>query len=356
MFKIILNYFFFIPKIFPHIMLKKKIRPYFGIPKRNYGGPSLRTKKLIKEFGNYYFSPNIIYAQSWWTQRELCDCLNYSLKHKIPIVFNQNGWFYPAWYKNNWKKRNETIVQLHKISNKVIYQSAFCKTTSVLLNKYSKPESIILHNPPLIKEKKKKKKNKKKFFDILVSGVFGNESKHILLPALKALNYLNKNKNASNFRLQIYGVIKKDMKKALWFKEYSNLYKRLNERKIVFFNGRYNHNDINKILNSINLAIHIKYKDPCPNAVIERIKYGLPHIYSNSGGTPELIGNAGYPIEVKNNWKKMIGVDHVELAKKIILVKKNEKQLIKFAFKQSKKFNSENYIDTHKDIFKNLNK
>ena len=95
---------------------------------------------IKNKFGNYYFSPNIIYAQSWWTQRELCDCLNYSLKHKIPIVFNQNGWFYPAWYKNNWKKRNETIVQLHKISNKVIYQSAFCKTTSVLLTlKSSKP-------------------------------------------------------------------------------------------------------------------------------------------------------------------------------------------------------------------------
>ena len=52
----------------------------------------------------------------------------------------------------------------------------------------------------------------------------------------------------------------------------------------------------------------------------------------------------------------MIGVDHLDLAKKIILVKKNEKQLIKLAFKQSKKFNSENYINTHKNIFKNLNK
>ena len=186
--------------------------------------------------------------------------------------------------------------------------------------------------------------------------MFGNESKHILLPALKALDYLNKNKNTSNFRLQIYGVIKKDMKKAFWFKEYSSLYKRLNKRKIVFFNGRYHHKDINQILNNINLAIHIKYKDPCPNAVIERIKYGLPHIYSNSGGTPELIGNAGYPIKVKDDWKKMIGVDHLDLAKKIILVKKNEKQLIKLAFKQSKKFNSENYINTHKNIFKNLNK
>ena len=31
------------------------------------------------------------------------DAYNF-LKNNVPIVFNQNGWFYPAWYKGNWKK------------------------------------------------------------------------------------------------------------------------------------------------------------------------------------------------------------------------------------------------------------
>ena len=343
MFRIILNYFFFIPKIFPYIKHKKMIRPYFGIPKRNYGGPSLRTKILIKEFGNYYFSPNIIYAQSWWTQRELHDCKKYSLKHKVPIIFNQNGWYYPAWHKNDWKIKNKLLVQLHKVSSKVIYQSNFCKETSIYLNNYSKSDSIILYNPPLIKEFKQIKNNKK-FFDILISGVFGEESKHILLPALKALNFLYKKNLSSNIRLHIYGVIKSEMKKAPWFKEYLNLYKRLNYQKIVFFRGKYHHDGLKEVLVNFNLAIHIKYKDPCPNAVIERMKYGIPHIYSKSGGTPEIIGNAGYSLPVKNVWNKMIEVDYLKLAKKILLAKKNEKKLVKNAFKQSRKFHLENYL------------
>ena len=70
MFRYILSYFFFIPKFFPYIKKKNKIRPYFGFPKRDFGGPNVRTKKMIKIFGNYFFSPNIIYAQSWWDQRE----------------------------------------------------------------------------------------------------------------------------------------------------------------------------------------------------------------------------------------------------------------------------------------------
>ena len=107
MFRSILSYFFFIPKFFPYIKKKNKIRPYFGLPKRDFGGPNIRTKKMIDIFGNYFFSPNLIYAQSWWNERELEDAYNFSKKNNVPIVFNQNGWFYPAWYKGDWKKKSK---------------------------------------------------------------------------------------------------------------------------------------------------------------------------------------------------------------------------------------------------------
>ena len=35
----------------------------------------------------------------------------------------------------------------------------------------------------------------------------------------------------------------------------------------------------------------LKYKDPCPNSVIEAMSCGLPILYSNSGGLPELVNN-----------------------------------------------------------------
>ena len=153
MFKSILSYFFFVPKFFPYIK-KIKIRPYFGLPKRNFGGPNIRTKKMIEIFGNYFFSPNIIYAQSWWDQRELEDAYNFSKKNNVPVIFNQNGWFYPAWYNGDWKKRNQTIIKLQKISKKVIYQSKFCKKTSKKLNNYINESNLVLFNPSFIKKYK----------------------------------------------------------------------------------------------------------------------------------------------------------------------------------------------------------
>ncbi len=359
MFRFILSYFFFIPKFFPYVKKKNKIRPYFGLPKRDFGGPNIRTKKMIDIFGNYFFSPNIIYAQSWWDQRELEDAYNFSKKNNVPVVFNQNGWFYPAWYKGDWKRRNQTIIKLQKISKKVIYQSRFCKITSKKLNNYINDTSLVLFNPSLIKKKKYKNKffKKNKSFNIIVTGVFGEESKHILIPILKAIEHVNKkNKLSYEFKLKIYGVIKIDMIQSNWYNEYIKLYKKLSIENLVQFYGKYNHKKLDTILKDINLAIHIKYKDPCPNAAIEKLQYGIPHIYSNSGGTPELVGKSGLPINVKDDWYSMKAVDYKILSKKIIEIFKNYKTFRKKSYEQGKKFQLSKYIFIHKKIFKNLNK
>ncbi len=358
MFKSIFSYFFFIPKFFPYIKNKNKIRPYFGFPKRNYGGPNIRTKKMIESFGNYFFSPNIIYAQSWWEEKELEDALCFSKKHNVPIVFNQNGWFYEAWYKNDWKKRNQTLIKIQKISKRVIYQSKFCKFASKKLNNYFSKNSLIIYNPALIKQKSKLKKkilNKKNKFKIIVTGIFGDESRHILIPILKSIDYLDKRKLSSFvFKLEIYGVIKKEMKKSKWFSEYKKLYEKLYKKDLVSYNGRYDHRNLYYVLKDVNLAIHAKYKDPCPNAVIEKLQFGIPHIYSKSGGTPELIGDSGLPISVRDVWNKMVEIDYKNLSKKIVKISSNYKTYNLNAIKQGKKFNFFDYISRHKKIFKEL--
>lgn len=353
MIRSLLNNFFFIPKFLPHINFKNKIRPYFGLPKRNYGGPNIRTKKMTQVFGNYFFSPNIIYAQSWWSKEELEDTISYSKKNKVPVIFNQNGWFYPAWYKNDWRIRNYTIVKVHKISKKVIFQSKFCKNTSIKLNNYCNKSNIIIYNPALIK--KENKIIKSKIFKIIVTGVFGKESEHILLPILKSINHIHKNKLAKfKYVLDIYGVVKEDMKSSNWFPEYKKIFQDLNKKQLVFFHGKYKHHNIHNLLVNANLALHLKYKDPCPNAVIEKLQYGIPHIFSNSGGTPELIQKAGISINVKESWNKMESVNYKELSKKIILAKENYKTLRKLAFKQGRKFGIHKYISQHKLIFEFL--
>ena len=81
------------------------------------------------DFLETFFAPNIIYAQSWWDQKELEDAYNFSKKNNVPVVFNQMDGFILHGTMGIGKEEI-TIIKLQKISKKVIYQSKFCKITS----------------------------------------------------------------------------------------------------------------------------------------------------------------------------------------------------------------------------------
>ncbi len=51
------------------------------------------------------------------------------------------------------------------------------------------------------------------------------------------------------------------------------------------------------VLRGCDLYVHLAENDPCPNVVLEALASGLPVIYRNSGGTPELVGDCGLAID-----------------------------------------------------------
>lgn len=52
------------------------------------------------------------------------------------------------------------------------------------------------------------------------------------------------------------------------------------------------------VMRSCDLFLNLSLNDPCPNVVIEALSSGLPVLYINSGGTPELVGNAGIALTI----------------------------------------------------------
>jgi len=48
------------------------------------------------------------------------------------------------------------------------------------------------------------------------------------------------------------------------------------------------------LLREHDIYITASLHDPCSNALIEALSCGLPAIYANSGGHPELVGDAGF--------------------------------------------------------------
>ena len=116
-------------------------------------------------------------------------------------------------------------------------------------------------------------------------------------------------------------MFKKDAKNSNWYIQFKKISEKLKSKNLLSISGKYKHEELNKLLEITNLALHLKYKDPCPNAVIEKLIYGIPHVYSNSGGTGELIGNAGIGIKVKNSWNKMEETNYKILARKLFIYK-----------------------------------
>jgi glycosyltransferase involved in cell wall biosynthesis len=57
--------------------------------------------------------------------------------------------------------------------------------------------------------------------------------------------------------------------------------------------GKIESNYLYEVYQKCHFLLHLSHQDSCPNAVIEAIACGLPVIYTNAGGTPEIVEGAG---------------------------------------------------------------
>lgn len=345
----------FFPKYFYYLPSSKTIKPFFGFIGNKISGRQKRVSRLIEEFGNHFMRPNILYVGSQWGILNHESAIDLKYKNNCPIILNQNGIYYPGWYNGDYKERNAALVNINKNSNEVIYQSKFCKDSLEELTGKVLKKGLILHNciPPIINHKINSiyKKNSS-VVTCFIGGVFNNDAYHILLPALRVIELLNIKQTNVKYILKIGGVFTKLAQKSSW---YNNICKKINvlkEKNLCLFLGQYNTENYYSILSDVDIALHLKYKDPCPNAVIEKIKYNIPHIFSNSGGTPELIGNAGIGLLVRDSWEKQEMVSTDQLYFSIIKMSENIEYYRKLTTLRSKNFFLwKEYIDKHISIF-----
>ena len=77
------------------------------------GGPNQKINLLISYFGEKYFNFKTIYIVSG-SQRFPLYILNFYRILKVQIIINQNGVFFPAWYKKkNIKYKNRYFYRLN---------------------------------------------------------------------------------------------------------------------------------------------------------------------------------------------------------------------------------------------------
>ncbi len=68
----------------------------------------------------------------------------------------------------------------------------------------------------------------------------------------------------------------------------------------IHFLGHLGREELARVMRSCDLLVFFSKNECCPNVVLEALASGLPILYKDSGGTPELVGECGLPVEGRN--------------------------------------------------------
>ena len=328
---------FFIKKNTPRIF-------YAGAKKGNIGGPFTKTKKLNVFFPEYKFKFNIVYVLSNFPFLS-SDSISLLKSQKIPIFLNQNGVFYPAWFKEDWKEQNLKISNVYHSADYVFWQSNFSKIASDKFLGKRFGDGEVLYNAVDTQKFIPKFKKKRDIFKFLITGNIKKQNNYriyIVLQAFQKIIKINK-----HVQLFIAGYLE-DLK--LFEKETE----RLGIKDYVFFLGPYSQENAPIIYQNADAYITISYQDNCPSAVIEAMSCGLPILYSSSGGIPELVGtNAGIGLHVPHDWEKI----HIPEIDNIVLglfkLMENREMFSETARKRALSlFEINNWIARHEYLFR----
>jgi glycosyltransferase involved in cell wall biosynthesis len=331
---------------------RKRTSVYFGGARAgDAGGPLVKVARLKKNFGENRINYNLLYVLS------NCPYLpkyGYNLikNNNIPIILNQNGVFYEAWYQGNWRQENIKISVPYHLADYVFYQSEFCKkaadkylgarqgASEILYNavdtKYFKPSGI----STLTNEKP---------FTFLLTGRIGKHLYYRVESTLRGLAAAIA--EGLNARLIISGGLDREVTELS-----SVLIKELKLDDVVIFTGSYIQSEAPRIYNSADAYVMTKHNDPCPNAVIEALSCGLPVLYSNTGGIPELVGkDAGVALECKESWFAPQVPEVKSICAGMIEITQKYEQMSASARKRAiEKFDITHWLNRHRVVFEDL--
>ena len=329
---------------------KKNQRVFYGgARKGNIGGTLVKIKRLMNYFPKKNFFFNLVYVLSNSPYLPKY-ALNLLKKRKIPIIHNQNGVFYPAWYNGNYKKMNKIMALQYNRADYIFFQSQFCKfVAEKFLGKCNCNNEILYNAVDTSFFIPRKNHDFSNTFIMLITGKF-NEGHYYHLKnsivAIKKVTFKDK-----DIKFHIAGKLTRRL-----YKKINNLIINLNLKNRIKMIGTYKQSNANFIYQKADAFIYMAHNAPCPNSVIEAMSSGLPILYSNSGGLPELVGiDCGVPLEVENNYDYAICPTPDKISEGIVKIIVNHKKFSQNSRKKATTFFSiEKWIERHRIVFENL--
>lgn len=324
---------------------------YGGARGGDIGGPLVKVSRLREHFPDTRWGYNTVYMLS--NAPYLPEFAFALLKQRrIPVVHNQNGVFYPAWYAGDWREQNRRMAVSFHAADWVFYQSEFCRISAhrflgrregpgeilynaVDTNRFCPTEGVASSLP--------------EGFLFLVTGKIGDHLYYRLESTIAGLR-IARNKGL-DARLRIAGWVEAGARRQA-----EALAADLGLGAAVEFSGPYSQQDAPAIYQAADAYVMTKHNDPCPNTVLEALAAGLPVLYSDSGGVPELVGtDAGIPLPCDGDWEAAYAPAAEEIGRGMLAIAAGHREYAAAARRRAvERFDIRHWIGRHREVFERL--
>jgi glycosyltransferase involved in cell wall biosynthesis len=323
---------------------------YGGARTGDIGGPLVKVKRLSEHFPDTPWGYDLVYLLSnapyvpGWALRLL-------KVRGVPIVYNQNGVFYRAWYGGDWAAENRRMAEAFQAADWVFYQSDFCRRCA---DRFLGPRTgggEVLYNavdtqrfvPPANADRDASP------FDFLVTGKIGDHLAYRLTSTIGGL--AEARKAGLEATLTIAGWVEEGARR-----EAAALAETLGVASAIRFTGAYRQAEAPVIYGAAQAYVMMKHNDPCPNTVLEALACGLPVLYSATGGVPELVGaDAGVAVACPEDFERAHVPSDREIGDGMLKIADARLAMSAAARRRAiERFDIAHWIARHRDVFETL--
>lgn len=322
---------------------------YGGARPGDVGGPLVKVKRLRAAFPESWWRYTVVYTLS--NTPYLPDiALRLLQRRGVPIVHNQNGVFYPAWFLGDWQGRNARMARTYHRADYVFYQSAFCrKSADRFLGERSGPGEILYNavdthafSPQADLSERPQR------FRFLITGKINDHLFYRLESTVQGIAAARR--QGLDCCLEIAGwVAPSPLARA------RALVVQLGLSDMVVFSGPYTQESAPAIYRRADAYVMTKHNDPCPNTVLEALACGLPVLYSDSGGVGELVGPCGVALPCEESWDAPKVPDSQAIGAGMLAIAADHANLAPAARARAiDRFDIEHWLQRHHDVFVHL--
>lgn len=315
-------------------------------------GGAVKLLYLQERFPHNPNSCNLLYAVSSSCHPESPAIVELIRRKGISLILNQNGVYYPGWYGKGWEKQNLGFIKLQSMASFVVFQSQFCKVAADKFLGLPPCPSEVIHNPVDLDLFHPPKRNPT---DLRLLTIWSaSHPDYRIEAALHAFSAIKR--EIPGARLIVAGFDSASLRDLIIRRKITAMLPALQiaDEDLVSL-PRFSRLSAPNVFSSAHILLHPQYQDASPGAVVEAMACGLPVAYSATGGTPELVRDAGIGVPGPLDWERAHPPSPAQLALAVLDLWKSYRNFSELARNRAEQhFGARNFVERHSSIFEEV--